>query len=348
MKNHRIIFYIVLLLAGFSVSAWAALPQYSVKRATAAIMPDGILDEEDWKVAPAFGDFVFPWYTSGEKEQTEAKMLWDDDFLYLSFVCRDLHIWADHYNTNSSVSTDDAAEIFWNPSPDTQGNYYQFEMNCIGNVLSVYHNGASVRPVILVPHIGRVIDGSVNKDSDADTLWVLEVAIRFTDYPEIPRSHLVPQAGDMWRINLNRCGGKTNLQYSQWSPSPTAQPQFHSPDDFGQIYFLADPGRTGTRAPEAQSALPAPLEIRGNHPNPFNPSTTIDFSIPGTARVQLDIYDIASRRVRTLLDHTLAPGAHSALWDGCDDRGRPVSSGTYFARLRAGQQEVSWKMLLIK
>ncbi len=347
MNLHRSLLVFAALLLCYSVSSRAEQPQYTVKRATEAILPDGVLEEEDWKSAVSFGDFVFPWWTSGEKEQTEAKMLWDDNFLYLSFVCRDKHIWADHYNTNASVSVDDAAEIFWNPSPETQSTYYQFEINCIGNLLSVWKNGSNPRPVILVPHIGRVVKGTVNKDSDADSLWVLEIAIRFDDYPEIARS-TVPKAGDMWRINLNRCGGKTNLQYSQWSPSRTAQPQFHSPEDFGRIYFSNEPVRVVTKAPETKAARPSPLEIRGNYPNPFNPSTTIEFAIPGTARVQLDIFDIASRRVRTLLDRSLVAGTHAALWDGCDDHGRPVSSGTYFARLRAGEHEVSRKMMMVK
>lgn len=347
MKASRSLFC-VLLLAGLSLSAWAELPRYTVKRATAQIMPDGVLAEDDWKAASSFGDFVFPWWASGEKEQTEAKMLWDDDFLYLSFVCRDTHIWADHYNTNASVSVDDAAEIFWNPSPETQSTYYQFEINCIGNLLSVWKNGANPRPVILVPHIGRVIAGTVNQDSDTDSLWVLEVAIRFDDYPEIARAHSIPKPGDMWRINLNRCGGKTNPQYSQWSPSSTTQPQFHSPDDFGKIVFSDEPVRTATKAPEEKAALPAPLEIKGNYPNPFNPSTTIEFEIPGSGRVQLDIYDVASRKVRALLDRTLSAGMHAALWEGCDDQGKPVASGIYIARLKSRGVEVSRKMMMVK
>jgi hypothetical protein len=242
---------------------------------------------------------------------------------------------------------DDAAEIFWNPSPETQGNYYQFEINCIGNLLSVYHNGSNPRPVILVPHIGRVIRGTVNQDSDADSLWVLEVAIRFDDYPEIART-TIPKPGDMWRINLNRCGGKTNPQYSQWSPSSTPKPQFHSPDDFGRIFFSEEPVRTVVKAPEEKALRPAALEIRGNYPNPFNPSTTIEFAVPLAARARLDVYDIASRKVRTLLDRSLSAGTHAALWDGCDDQGRPVSSGTYFARLRSGERVVSRKMMLVK
>ena len=88
----------------------------------------------------------------------------------------------------------------------------------------------------MVPHIGQTIQGTVNDDTDTDTGWILEVAIRFTDYPELNKKG-VPSEGDMWRIGLNRCGGKTNEQCSQWSPSKTDRPKFHCPEDFGKIFF---------------------------------------------------------------------------------------------------------------
>jgi len=217
----------------------AAVPEYTVKRATGKIVIDGLIDEEDWKAAFPFGDFKFPWYTSGEKEQTEAKMLWDDEFFYLYYKCQDKHISVSQYNLNAGVSVDDAVEIFWNPNPGAQVHYYQFEINCIGNLLSVLNTGTSPRPTIMVPKRGHVIYGTVNNDSDLDSLWTMEIAIRFSDYPEILRA-AIPVSGDMWRIGLNRCGGKVNAQYSQWSPSNTPTPQFHSPDDYGKIYFSSE------------------------------------------------------------------------------------------------------------
>ncbi len=327
--------------------AAAELPQYTVKRTTGKIVLDGILDEEDWKAAPSFGDFVFPWWTSGEKEQTEAKMLWDDKFLYLSFVCQDKHIWADHYDTNSATYNDDTVELFWNPNPEEQNTYYQFEINCIGNLLSVWKTASNPRPTIMVPHISQRIYGTVNKDTDFDSHWVMEIAIRFSDYPEISKRE-VPLPGDMWRIGLNRCGGKTNAQYSQWSPSQTARPNFHRPDDFGRLYFSDQPVRGLTKAAEKESALPESFEIRGNFPNPFNPSTTIEFALFRPGRARLDIYNMANQKVRALDDKQREVGVYTVLWDGRDDAGLAVSSGTYIARLYIDAAEITHKMLLVK
>jgi hypothetical protein len=347
MNKNIILLAALAALACLSPAPAAELPSYSVMRATEKIVLDGILDEEDWKAAPSFGDFTFPWYAGGEREQTEAKMLWNDDFLYLSFTCRDKHIWADHYNTNAATYNDDAAEMFWNPDPLNQATYYQFEINCIGNLLSVWRSGASTRPVIMVPHITQNIAGSMNNDADTDSLWVLEVGIRFSDYPELLKT-VPPRPGDMWRINLNRCGGKTNLQYSQWSSSSTATPNFHSPGDFGKLFFSSEPVRKPTAVDRQMEDLPATLRITAACPNPFNPATVISFFLAETGTARLEVFDITGRRVRTLVHGFLRAGGHALPWDGCDDIGRPVSSGVYLARLGMGGISATSKMTLVK
>jgi len=229
----RITILILALSVIGAVSVAAEVPEYTVKRATEDIMLDGILDEENWAAAESVGAFVFPWWTEGEKEQTEVKMLWNDEFLYLAYKCEDAHIFAGHYDTNAATYNDDCVELFWNPNPETQNTYYQFEVNCIGNSLSVKRDD---RSTIMLPHISQHIDGTMNDDSDTDTGWVVEMAIRFSDYPELMTA-APPADGDMWRIGLNRCGGETNAQYSQWSPSQYDRPSFHRPDDFGKLFF---------------------------------------------------------------------------------------------------------------
>lgn len=237
----RTILITVFLLLSFTANACADLPEYTVLRAAGKITIDGILDDDDWAAAPSFGPFQFPWWTEGEKEQTEVKMLWDDTFLYVAYRCDDKHIWADHYDTNSDTYKDDCVEMFWDPNPsDPRRKYNMFEMDCIGNLLSVYvGSGVSIKEKIsriMVPHISQSIQGTVNDDSDQDTGWILEIAVRFSDYKEL-FDGATPKDGDMWRIGLNRCGGKINEQRSQWSPSQTEKPNFHRPEDFGKVFF---------------------------------------------------------------------------------------------------------------
>lgn len=236
----------VCLMLFVSFSACAELPEYTVKRTTEKIVIDGILDESDWVAAESVGDFTFPWWSEGEKEQTVVKMLWDDTFLYLSYECEDGHIWTDHYDTNSQTFEDDCVELFWNPNPEAGNAYNMFEINCIGNLLSVYNNlERSIHEResrIMVPHIAQTIRGTVNNDDDVDEGWTLEIAIRFEDYPELSKRPS-PLPGDMWRAGLNRCGGKTNRQHSMWSPSDSPKPSFHSPKDYGRLFFSNGPIR---------------------------------------------------------------------------------------------------------
>ena len=235
----------------FSLAAEAqepVYPEYVVKRTTEKIVVDGILDEADWQAAKSVGDFKFPWWTAGDKEQTEVKMLWNDTFLYVAWKCSDQHIWAEIYDTNSTTYKDDCVELFWNPNPQAGFMYNMFEINCIGNLLSVYNNfkrSIYLRDSrILVPHISQSIQGTVNNDSDIDTGWIIEIAVRFSDYTEAYDGS-TPKDGDMWRVALNRCGGKTNPQYSQWSPAQTPKPDLHSRGgkDFGKIIFSKEPVR---------------------------------------------------------------------------------------------------------
>jgi hypothetical protein len=90
------------------------------------------------------------------------------------------------------------------------------------------------------------------------------------------------------------------------------------------------------------------LTLAQNRPNPFNPSTEIDFSVDRDAAVTLRVFDLAGRLVRTLVDERLPAGGHTALWDGRDDGGRRAPSGAYVYRLDAGRGGLVGRMTLLK
>lgn len=80
-------------------------------------------------------------------------------------------------------------------------------------------------------------------------------------------------------------------------------------------------------------ALPGQAQLDPAYPNPFNPSTSVRFSVPTATDVQLDVFDILGQRVRRLIDDELPGGHHVASWDARDDAGRSVASGVYLLRL---------------
>jgi hypothetical protein len=93
---------------------------------------------------------------------------------------------------------------------------------------------------------------------------------------------------------------------------------------------------------------PAPKLYMGNYPNPFNPDTTLRFSLPGNADINLDIYNVKGQRVRSLINGSYNEGTHNCLWDAKDNTGNRVSSGIYFAVLSYQGNQLSRKLLLMK
>ena len=113
----------------------------------------------------------------------------------------------------------------------------------------------------------------------------------------------------------------------------------------GMAASLLDSGK------DAESAtLPRGFSLSQNFPNPFNPSTTINYSVPEgeVPLVSLKIYDLSGRVVSTLVDGMREAGTYSVIWDGTDSFGRSVSSGVYLYRLKAGSFMQTRKMVLLK
>ena len=226
-------------------------PSYTIARAAESMVIDGRSDEPSWQAAAAVGEFRFSWWSSGAKEQTEAKMLWDQQNLYVLFRCQDAHIWAEHTERDTPVYKDDCVEVFTAPNPTRPLDYFNIEMNAVGAYLDQHHpEGPGVEMKYEWNAKGIEIavsrDGTLNNDGDLDQSWTLEAAIPLVNFASVA-VRTPPKSGDVWRLNLNRLGGKTNQQYSQWSPSKTERPSFHAPQDFGRVVFskeLATAGRS--------------------------------------------------------------------------------------------------------
>ena len=88
--------------------------------------------------------------------------------------------------------------------------------------------------------------------------------------------------------------------------------------------------------------------LHGNYPNPFNPTTTFRFDLKYRERVVLTVYNVAGRKIRTLLDGERDGGSHEVVWDGQNDSGEPVPSGVYYYRLRAAGLQYSRPAVLVR
>ena len=93
---------------------------------------------------------------------------------------------------------------------------------------------------------------------------------------------------------------------------------------------------------------PNHIMLENNYPNPFNPSTVINFTLPEEMKISLSIYNISGRYIKTIINGSKRAGRSSVVWDGLDRSGNRVSSGIYFYELRTDDFVSSKKMILLK
>ena len=99
---------------------------------------------------------------------------------------------------------------------------------------------------------------------------------------------------------------------------------------------------------EITSGIPKTYALEQNHPNPFNPSTTITFGVPEASEVTLAIYNMRGQLIQTLHSGFIDAGQHNVVWNGNDSRGAKVASGVYVYRLESKGFVLSKKLMLMK
>ena len=113
------------------------------------------------------------------------------------------------------------------------------------------------------------------------------------------------------------------------------------------LYYTENGGGL-TKVESADGARAQTFSLKRNYPNPFNSETVLSFSLQQASSVELSVISLHGEVVKTLLSRRYSAGSHRVIWDGCDDRGRPLASGTYLARLRCGERMACQKMVLLR
>ena len=119
-----------------------------------------------------------------------------------------------------------------------------------------------------------------------------------------------------------------------------ANPVTSVAEGFGQF--------TVSLSSSADVVLPGKFALHPNYPNPFNPATLITYDLPAESDIQLVIYDLMGRKVKTLINDVESAGRKTAVWYATDDFGNPVSAGVYLYRLHGGDKTFTRKMILMK
>jgi hypothetical protein len=147
-------------------------------------------------------------------------------------------------------------------------------------------------------------------------------------------------------------------QFETLNFQPGQMQYFHSYEPSESVYTAVEyavmicPKSTAVED-EEEVITPKDFELFQNHPNPFNPSTKIEFRVQSLEfreprHTTLKIYNILGQKVRTLVDEPKRSGSYEVIWDGKDEEGRDLSSGIYFYQLKLGEITQTKRMILLK
>jgi Carbohydrate family 9 binding domain-like len=247
--------------------------RYTAYRApSSGLSMDGRLTEPAWQAAPWTEPFVDirgePW--AEPTWETAAKILWDEEFLYVAAYLVEPQIWATLRNRDAIIYRDHDFEVFLNPEGDGV-RYFEFEVNAFGTLLDLYldrpyNDGgkADLQWNAMGARWAVAVDGSVNDPDDEDRGWSVEIAIPWTSLiaPGSEEARGPPADGDVWRVNFSRVQWPLKIvdgRYQKvrepvdwndhpednWVWSPQGIINMHVPERWGAVTFRDVPPREG-------------------------------------------------------------------------------------------------------
>lgn len=166
------------------------------------------------------------------------------------------------------------------------------------------------------------------------------------NYLFVATSSDFPQCGGFYIYDISDPANPTQIGYYAGSYYGVyATEQYIYLVDNSQFIILSF---DATDVTEETSEVPKDLNLFSAYPNPFNPATTISFTLSSAQKARLEIFDILGRKVKMLADRKFEAGEHSIVWDGTDQNGFDASSGVYFYRLSTDGGQTTRKMLLLR
>lgn len=225
---------------------------------------DGKLNEASWTKATPTSPFVD---ISGEGfakplYETSAKMLWDDDYLYVAATLTEKDIKARLTQRDTIIYHDNDFEVFLDPDGDGQ-NYFEIETNARGVIFDLmldkpYRSGGSFMIQWDCPGLITAIhcDGTLNNPKDQDKQWTVEMAI---PHKALTMNFTNPlKAGNTWRVNFSRVQWlKAKGPEENWVWMPTGKVDMHMPDRWGFVYFSDKTVGNGTETFKYPYNMPA-------------------------------------------------------------------------------------------
>lgn len=235
-------------------------PGYVVRHTATPPTIDGQLDDPAWADAPWTTDFLD---IEGPAKpppllRTRAKILWDDEFLYLAAELAEPHLWAKLTAHDSRVFQDPAFEVFLDPDGDTH-NYAELQLNALNTTWDLllpkpYADGGQARSDWEISGLKTAVHlrGTLNDPRDTDTGWTLEIALPWAALSAQARHAGPPTEGEQWRANFSRVAWPTTTHdgtyqkipltpEAYWVWSPQGVVDLHRPEMWGTLQFTRRP-----------------------------------------------------------------------------------------------------------
>jgi len=224
--------------------------KYTCYRAAGDINVDGQLDEPSWKKAPKTVRFVDIESGFRVRLNTVAKMLWDDEYFYVGFICEEPDVWATLTERDSVIYADNDVEVFIDPDDDTL-NYYELEINALNTAWDLlldkpYNKGGKADNSWDIEGLECAVkvNGTLNQPEDTDEGWTVEIAFPWKALAQYSgKMSTPPQNGDRWRVNFSRVERKRNSglrDCDNWVWAVQRDINMHIPERWGYVTFSSD------------------------------------------------------------------------------------------------------------
>jgi len=218
---------------------------YPCARAKRPILIDGNLNDPAWKSAKWTDNFVDIEGDTRPKPRfrTRAKLLWDDDYLYIAAQLQEPDLKATLTQHDSVIFHDNDFELFLKPPSNTPG-YFEFEINALNTSWDLYLNkpyreGGEADNRWDIPGLKTAValHGTLNNSTDKDHGWTVEIAIPWTAFASrLPVTR--PTPGSDWRLNFSRVEWKAGQpKEDNWVWSPQGVVNMHVPEQWGYLHF---------------------------------------------------------------------------------------------------------------
>ena len=238
-----------------------------------SITIDGKLDETAWKNAVSTGPFVHTMTGEPAAQPASAKLLWDDQNLYISFEFVDTDVWGSLEKHDDKLWTEEAAEVFLDPDGDAK-TYVELQVSprntTFDSWLPAYRQNDNAWESAMQTAVQ--VHGTLNQRDDRDSGWTVEMRVpmsavkgRLEAVKGVP-----PQVGTEWRANFFRLDHPSGKPQTGSSWSPPLVGDFHALDKFGTLLFTDAEGKTAAAPPvvptQAAPALGVPAKVVADPP----------------------------------------------------------------------------------